>query len=690
MAEPSQHDPQHPHRNLSASRYPWALRRVSATESPPNFSSTASASTSATIASATIPAAGTAQTSERWWWATASSPVATSTVRSARGTVAIGFMAARTRSTSPVDMPPSVPPERPEVRRSPSSVVTISSCASEPGVSASSNPSPTSTPLIAWMPISAPASLASRRRSQCTWEPRPGGRPWTTTSTTPPRVSPSLWAWSMAATIAAAASGSRQRTGSSSRRATSSGSGQSPAGARTPPSSTTWETMRAPTACSRKFEATRPSATRAAVSRAEARSRIGRASSKSYFCMPARSACPGRGRVREALRASASSSTGSTGSADMTFSHLGHSVLPTSIATGPPRVVPWRTPPTIVTSSCSNFIRAPRPYPSRRRARESWMSAVVTFTWAGSPSRIATRDGPWDSPAVSQRSMRPVFHDRSAAEWRPSADEMAPDRRSGNEPDQGAGQHRRAEWERRAEQAPVTAGDGQREARQPEDEERGVGADHELAPAQVGELEPEQRRQAHVAEAHARRADEPQHPEDRPGRDHAEQGPQERVAVRGGQGTHPGEHDRQRVGREQDPAGQQLGPQVDVPQQHPDRDGRQQEEQRPVPPDGAADHRARDRGGGRRPQGEPGTGDDDEERPWLLGGVLHELWRLRPLGPLRRLLGDRVRLGRLRGPGARLGDARDPGGDERADQAARDGCQRRRAPCPREPGHPAA
>ena len=40
-----------------------ALRAVSSTESPPNFSSTASASTSATIASATTPAAGTAQTS---------------------------------------------------------------------------------------------------------------------------------------------------------------------------------------------------------------------------------------------------------------------------------------------------------------------------------------------------------------------------------------------------------------------------------------------------------------------------------------------------------------------------------------------------------------------------------------------------------------------------------------------------
>ena len=41
---------------------------------------------------------------------------ATSTVSSERGTVLIGFIAARTRSTSPVDMPPSVPPARP-VRR---------------------------------------------------------------------------------------------------------------------------------------------------------------------------------------------------------------------------------------------------------------------------------------------------------------------------------------------------------------------------------------------------------------------------------------------------------------------------------------------------------------------------------------------------------------------------------------------
>ena len=107
------------------------------------------------MASATTPAAGTAQTSERWWWATAGSPVRTSTVRRALGTVAIGFMAARTRSTSPVLMPASVPPARPVARRMPWGPLTISSCASEPRTRARPKPSPNSTPLMAWMPMRA-------------------------------------------------------------------------------------------------------------------------------------------------------------------------------------------------------------------------------------------------------------------------------------------------------------------------------------------------------------------------------------------------------------------------------------------------------------------------------------------------------------------------------------------------------
>jgi hypothetical protein len=38
------------------------------------------------------------------------------------------------------------------------------------------------------------------------------------------------------------------------------------------------------------------------------------------------------------------------------------------------------------------------------------MSEDEITTPAGMPSRIATRAGPWDSPAVSQRSMASVFH----------------------------------------------------------------------------------------------------------------------------------------------------------------------------------------------------------------------------------------------------------------------------------------
>src|SRR5918999_2430851 len=214
------------HLITSAERYPCRLRAVSSTESPPNLASAASASTSATMASATTPAAGTAVTSLRWLIALAGSPVRTSTVSRARGTVEIGFIAARTRTGSPVVMPPSMPPARWLRRRMPPpGPRSISSCAMEPRVRAVVKPSPTSTPLIAWMPISAAASRESSRRSQWTWLPRPGGTPYASTSTTPPSVSPALLSSSMCATIFALASTSKQRTGSASIRARSAGAG---------------------------------------------------------------------------------------------------------------------------------------------------------------------------------------------------------------------------------------------------------------------------------------------------------------------------------------------------------------------------------------------------------------------------------------------------------------------------------
>ena len=191
---------------------------------------------------------------------------------------------------------------RPRCRRSgrwcggcPRRSATISSCACEPGVAASANPSPTSTPLIAWMPISAPASRESRRRSQCTCEPRPGRQAVDDDlDDAAEGVAVLVGLVDRAPPSPCCASGSRQRTGSSSRRATSSGSGhrarRAPGRRRARPRGRRRGRRRpARGSC----VATRPSATRAAVSRAEARSRIGRASSKSYFCMPTRSAWPG-------------------------------------------------------------------------------------------------------------------------------------------------------------------------------------------------------------------------------------------------------------------------------------------------------------------------------------------------------------------------------------------------------------
>ncbi|CAB4858273.1 unannotated protein [freshwater metagenome] len=195
---------------------------------------------------------------------------------------------------------------------------------------------------------------------------------------------------------------SKQRNMSASKASTSDGRGRGdPSGTATVAMATVWATVSIPSSA-RNARATAPSATRVAVSRADARSRTGRASSKSYFCIPVRSACPGRGRVSAAPRP-LSNTAGSTGSTLITSVHLGHSVFVIRSATGPPMVSPCRTPPETKTSSASNFIRAPRPYPSRRRARSLRISSNDNGMPDGSPSIIPMSSGPCDSPAVSHR-----------------------------------------------------------------------------------------------------------------------------------------------------------------------------------------------------------------------------------------------------------------------------------------------
>src|SRR3954449_12416808 len=357
-------------------------------------------------------------------------------------------------------------------------------------------------------------------------------------------VSPSRRHSSISATIAAEVAVSKQRTGSASSALTSSGPGSTAvSGLLTGPISTVWLTSRIPAPCSSSAAATAPSATRAAVSRAEARSSTGRASSKPYFCIPTRSACPGRGRVNGALRARSASTSGSTGSAAITCSHLGHSVLAISIATGPPWVRACRTPPSNVTWSCSNVIRAPRPLPSRRRASAADTSSVVTRTCAGNPSRIATRAGPWDSPAVSQRSMRSSFHAAARAPDRSAGDETRPDVGAPEQADQSPEQHERPEGhslpldhlEQREQAADHAA-----------EQEPGVQADQPLAPAQPAEGDAERTGEPDVAEPEAAWVDEEADEEEHQGDQAPDQRPLERGGVAGDRPAHEGERHQRR------------------------------------------------------------------------------------------------------------------------------------------------
>ena len=148
----------------------------------------------------------------------------------------------------------------------------------------------------------------------------------------------------------------------------------------------------------RKTLASAPAATRAAVSRALARSSTLRTSVWSNLSTPARSAWPGRGRCTSSISAS-------TGHGLMRSAQFAWSRFSIRSATGLPSVRPWRMPAQTVARSDSIFIRPPRPWPSWRRARSASMSSGATSRPAGRPSTTATRPGPWDSPAVVKRSV---------------------------------------------------------------------------------------------------------------------------------------------------------------------------------------------------------------------------------------------------------------------------------------------
>src|SRR4051812_3231555 len=232
----------------------------------------------------------------------------------------------------------------------------------------------------------------SRRCSQETCDPSPGTSPNARTSKMPPIDSLRLRRTLISSTIAREASASRQRTGDASTPAKSENDSVSRSGARTEPICVTCDTTSTPSA-RRSALASAPPATRAAVSRALARSSTLRTSVKPNFCTPARSAWPGRGRCT-------SGTSASTGHGFIRSSQLAKSRLATCSATGPPSVRPWRTPPVTSARSRSIFMRPPRPWPSWRRAMSRSIASRSSTRPAGRPSTTQVRPGPCDSPAV--------------------------------------------------------------------------------------------------------------------------------------------------------------------------------------------------------------------------------------------------------------------------------------------------
>ena len=163
--------------------------------------------TKATTFSQTTLHAGTAQVSERSTVASYFSNVFTFIELRGLYNVGIGFIAHLTTSSSPVVIPPSIPPNLFVTLFIPSSwLYTISSITLEPGSFATSNPIPNSTPLIACIPIRCIAITPSIFLSNWVYEPSPGIRFLTLTSTTPPIVSLSFFISSICEIILASIS----------------------------------------------------------------------------------------------------------------------------------------------------------------------------------------------------------------------------------------------------------------------------------------------------------------------------------------------------------------------------------------------------------------------------------------------------------------------------------------------------
>ena len=154
-------------------------------------------------------------------------------------------MAARTRSTAPLVMPPSMPPECPVGApcTRPSHQARSRPGRSNRGGRAVSQPSPTSTAFTDWIAhqragqprveAAIPVHVAAQARRQAVDDDLDDAAQGVARPCGPPSIS---------STIAALVAGSAQRSGSSSMRGSSSGPRHRPSGVTTGPMPTTWLT----------------------------------------------------------------------------------------------------------------------------------------------------------------------------------------------------------------------------------------------------------------------------------------------------------------------------------------------------------------------------------------------------------------------------------------------------------------
>ena len=194
------------------------------------------------------------------------------------------------------------------------------------------NPRPISKPFIAGILISAWANRPLSLRSHCIKLPRPAGAPLIITSKTPPRESPSDFDFSIISFMSCWP---------------------------VLPPIWTIELEKFIPNSERNFLQIAPTATLAAVSRADDLSSTSLKSFWLYFIAPARSACPGLSPVNGS-------------------SHFSRAKLGMRIEMGEPIVWLFLTPEIISALSGSIFILSPRPGPCWRFSRLEFMSLSLS------------------------------------------------------------------------------------------------------------------------------------------------------------------------------------------------------------------------------------------------------------------------------------------------------------------------